>query len=382
MLRHPQFRGLEKPIVNALERFRACMAHLPPDRPPLDLGATTLTGMRPACGQRLLDVLGFTGASQPTNSGVDERILQWAGVGFRGVGGIVDLPSPHTRRLSTVSAIDCWGVGRDRIAGEWQITEAPLRGATREDLAAFPWPEPRIDERALMRWEAQAQALQATGEHVVIAEHPVYGILELGCWMCGYDDFLIRLAADPDFVRDFFDRVLAIQLDVIDTYYRVLGPYVHLTTSGDDFGTQGGPLISPATFEALIAPYMKARIERTKAIARCYYWHHTCGSVFKLLPQLIACGVDILNPVQVSAAGMAPERLKETFGNTLVFWGGVDVQHVLPFASPDQVREEVRHLIAVLGRDGGLVVAPTHELQDDIPPEAIIAWIEAARDGS
>jgi uroporphyrinogen decarboxylase len=368
--------------MNSLERFQLCMQHRSPDRPPLDLGATSLTGMRPGCQKRLTDLLGFTGPAQPSNSGVDERILEWAGTDFRSVGALLDLPSPHTRQVSETCAIDCWGVERRNIYGEWQITSSPLKGATRQDLDRFTWPAPRLDEALLQKWERDARRLQQSGRRVVIAEHPVYGILELGCWMCGYDDFMMKMAADKDFVRAFFDKVLAIQLVIIEAYYGVLGPYLHLTTSGDDFGTQRSSFVSPAMFADLIAPYFTARIERTKQLMNGYYWHHSCGAVACLLPQIIACGVDILNPVQTSAAGMEPEQLKSACGDKLVFWGAVDVQQLLPHATTTEVRQKVKRLIEVLGKDGGYVVAPAHEMQDDIPPENIVAWVEAVRDNS
>ena len=367
--------------MNSIQRFQACMQHQTPDRPPLDLGATTLTGMRPGCQKRLADLLGFRGSAQPSNSGVDARILEWAGTDFRGVGAIINLPSPLTRQVSETRTIDCWGIQREMIYGEWQITRAPLQGATRLDLEQFPWPQAQVDEALLRKWEQEARRLQHEGRYVVIAEHPVYGILELGCWMCGYDDFMMKMAADPDFVRDFFERVLAIQLAVIDAYYGALGPYLHLTTSGDDFGTQRGAFLSPRMFGELIAPYFTERIARTKQLTPGYYWHHTCGAVARLLPQLIDCGVDILNPVQTSAAGMDPAQLKSACGDRLVFWGAVDVQQLLPRATPDEVRQEVKRLIEVLGKDGGYVVAPAHEVQEDVPPENIMSWIEAVTGG-
>jgi uroporphyrinogen decarboxylase len=365
--------------MNSRKRFEAAMRHRTPDRPPLDLGATSLTGMRPGCQERLRAFLGLCGPIRPGSNGVDEQILAWAGTDFRSVGGLVNLPSVHTRSLSPTAYVDCWGIRRDLVWGEWQITDSPLRGAAVEDLGTFAWPEPRVDEAALRQWEAEARALREENRYVVIAEHPVLGILELGCWMCGYDDFLLRMAAEPDFVRTFFDRVWEIQGRVIDQYYSVLGPYVDLTMSGDDFGGQRGPLISPEMFERLIAPYFSARIARTKELSGCYYWHHSCGSVFALLDQLIACGVNILNPVQTSAAHMDPATLKARFGGRIVFWGGVDVQQFLPRATPEQVREAALALIETLGAEGGYVMAPAHEMLDDIPPEAIVAWVEAWR---
>ncbi|MCL5268986.1 MAG: methyltransferase [bacterium] len=326
------------------------MAHRAPDRLPVDIGATSLTGIRPGCQVRLKELLGFTGegpavGDPPRVTGrVDERILRWAGTDFRAVGAIANLPSVHERRLSPTSGVNCWGIRYGVVGGEGQITGNPLRGATVEDLRAFAWPEARVDERLLERWEADAKALRREGRYVVVAEHPVLGVLELGCWMCGYDDFLLRLAMDQDFVREFFDRVLAIQLAVIEQYYGVLGPYIDLTTSGDDFGTQAAPFMSPEMFESLIVPYFAPRIRRTKELGRCYYWHHSCGSIRPLIDPLIAIGVDILNPVQTSAAGMDPAGLKAAFGDRLVFWG---------------------------------VMAPAHEIQDDIPAENIVAWVEA-----
>lgn len=367
--------------MDSLERFACCMGRRRPDRPPIDLGATTLTGMRPSCQRRLGDLLGLQGPPEPSNSGVDERLLRWAGTDFRSAGGIADLPSPHTLRVSETCYVDCWGVRREFKNGEWQITEPPLRGASLADLAAFPWPEGRVDDSRLEAWRDTAAALHGARQHVVIAEHPVFGILELGCWMCGYDDFLLRIAADPDFVRAFFDRVLAIQLDVVDAYYGVLGPYIHLTTSGDDFGTQRGPFMSPEMFGEMIAPWFAARIAATKRLTGAYYWHHSCGSVFALVPQLLDCGIDILNPIQTSSAQMEPERLVAAFGDRLVFWGAVDVQQFLPKATPDEVRDEVRRLVAIFGRNGGYVTAPAHEIQDDVPPENVVAWIEAVREG-
>lgn len=365
--------------MTSRQRFALTMAHQAPDRPPLDLGATSLTGMRPGVQAALCQVLGFGGEPVIGHAGTDERLLEWAGTDFRAVGGIVSLPSPHPAHLANGATVDCWGIRREVVDGEAQITGHPLRGATRADLAAFPWPEPRIDAKLLAAWEARARELHRADRFVVIGEHPVFGVLELGCWMCGYDEFLLRLAAEPDFVRDFFDRVLQIQLSVIEQYYSVLGPYLDLTMSGDDFGEQRGPLLSPAMFGRQVAPFFRERIRRTRELTGCYYWHHTCGSVAALLDQLIDCGVEILNPVQTSATGMEPGQLKARFGDRLVFWGAVDVQQFLRLASPAEVTAGVRELVRVLGADGGYVSAPGHQVQDDVPPENLIAWIETVR---
>ena len=132
--------------MNSRQRFALAMRHQAADRVPLDIGGTSLTGMRPGCQARLRELLGFTGQPAATWRGIDERLLEWIGSDFRSVGAIVSLPSPHTQALSPTARVDCWGIRRDLVGGDWQITHHPLRDATVDDLAAFPWPEPRIDE--------------------------------------------------------------------------------------------------------------------------------------------------------------------------------------------------------------------------------------------
>lgn len=365
--------------MNSREKFARAMKHAPLVCPPLDMGATSLTSMSDKCQSALRDFLGFTGEPAPAGNGIDQRILEWAGTDFRTVGGMVDLPGRNARRISANSFIDCWGVRRELTGAYWEIVNSPLRGAARADLAAYPWPEARIEEAKLAEWEKDAKTLRTADKHVIIAEHPVFGILELGCWLCGYDEFLMKLACDRGFVLAFFEKVFNIQMAVSEQYYSALGPYIDLTMSGDDFGMQTGPLFSPETFAEMIAPFFRARIKRTRELAGCYYWHHTCGSVFALIDQLISCGVDILNPVQTSAADMEALKLKTRFGDRLVFWGAVDVQGFLPKATPDQVRARVDDLINVLGKNGGYVIAPAHNMQDDIPPENIVALVDAVR---
>jgi uroporphyrinogen decarboxylase len=372
-------RQAQSPAMTSRERFAAAMAHRNGDRTPVDIGATTLTSMTAKCQESLRKFLGFSGPAIPTNSGVDQRILEWAGTDFRSVGGILQLPSPHTRTVSNTEYIDCWGVRRSKLGSYYEITGYPLKNASVADIKSYQWPEPRADEKLLAKWESEAKALKNKNKYVVIAEHPLFGILELGCWMCSYDDFLMKLAGEPDFVRAFMDKALDIQLKIIEQYYPVLGPYIDLTTSGDDFGMQNSPMLSPRAFEKCVVPYFKERIRRTKELGHCYYWHHTCGSVFRIIGQLIGCGVDILNPVQTSATDMEPKKLKERYGNKIVFWGGVDVQQFLPAATTDEVRSTVKDLLNVLGRDGGYVMAPAHNMQDDIPPENIAAWVETIK---
>lgn len=328
----------------------------------------------------LLDLLGFLGDGPKANNGIDERLLKWAQADFRSVGGIVQLRNPLSKVISSAEFIDCWGVRRRLTGRYWEIVESPLVNANIQDVRDFSWPESEIEDNLLENWREEARHLAQDTPYAVIGEHPVYGILELGCWMCGYDYFLMQMAENPDFVKAFFDTYFNIQMKIVEQYYKAIGDYIDLTMSGDDFGMQQGPLISPIMFHELVSPYLLERIKRTKEIAKCYYWHHSCGSITALIEELITCGVDILNPIQTSAAGMKPEILKQYFGNRLIFWGAIDVQDFLNNATVEEVRREVKRIVKILGKDGGYVLAPAHNIQDDVPAGNIIAMIEATRE--
>jgi uroporphyrinogen decarboxylase len=133
-------------------------------------------------------------------------------------------------------------------------------------------------------------------------------------------------------------------------------------------------------FEGLIKPYLKQRISYTKKYTSAYYFQHTCGSVFPLIPYLIDAGVEILNPIQPGAKDMEPEKLKKAYGASITFWGGIDTQHILPNGTREDVRNEVFKVLDAISADGGYVLAPAHNLQPDVPPENIVAIFEAGKE--
>ena len=214
---------------------------------------------------------------------------------------------------------------------------------------------------------------------MICAEHPVYGIFELGCWMCGFDEFLYRIAAEPEFVEKFFEKVLDYQKKVLKQYYGRIGKYIHYTSSGDDYATQNAPFVSPGMFRDYIKPYFQERIRYTKELTDAYYLHHSCGSVYMLLDDLIDSGVEILNPIQPKAKDMGPERLKSEFGDRIVFHGGIDTQELLPFLDEQRIREEVAKTIDIMIRDGGYIFAAAHNIQEDVAPEKLTVMLETAR---
>jgi uroporphyrinogen decarboxylase len=148
---------------------------------------------------------------------------------------------------------------------------------------------------------------------------------------------------------------------------------------GDDLGTQNGPQMSPKTYRKVIKPYHQELFAFVRERTEARIFLHTCGSVYRLLPDLIEAGVEILNPVQVSARDMDTRRLKAEYGDRLTFMGAIDTQRVLPFGSVEDVQAEVERRIAHLGPGGGYILAPVHNVQADVPPENLIAMYRHAR---
>lgn len=362
------------------ERFRRTLAHQDVDRPPMDLNSTDMTGIE-GNPRRLAALLGV--AEQATPEATDEAVLRALDTDIRDVGGVLSPPSELARQVSDTEMTDCWGIGYRWNGHHYEAVGRPLAGATLDDLERYPWPDPdRIDPGVYDGLREKARRLFEETPYVVCARHPVLGVFELGCWMCGFDDFLYRMAAEPEFVHRFFEIILGYQKRVIAAYYGAVGAYVHYTTSGDDFGTQTGPFLSPRMFRQVVRPYFEERIGYTRRFTDAAFFHHTCGSVFTLIPDLIEAGVDILNPIQPHATDMEPERLKQAFGDRLTFYGGVDTQVLLPRGTPEEVEASVREVIGVLGRGGGYILSAAHTLQEDVPPENVVAMYRAAASAS
>ncbi len=351
------------------DRFVCAINHQPVDRPPMDLAATDMTEVMGGV-ERLADVLGVARDR--------EAVLRALDIDFRSVGGVLIPSGPLACRLSDTEYVDGWGIGYRLTGGEYQIVHHPLAEADCDDLDAYPWPDPdAIPEETYTALGYQAKYLHDRTPYVVCARHPVFGILELGCWMCGYDGFLERMAADSEFVERFFDHVERWQIAVESRYFAAVGPYVHMTTSGDDFGTQNAPLISPAMFASMVAPRLRCRIERIRTYTDAVFFHHTCGAVKPLIPALISCGVQVLNPIQPTAADMDPVSIKRQYGDQLVLHGAVDTQHLLRVEPPDVVASEVRRLVSALGERGGYILAPAHVIHTDIPDACAVAMYTA-----
>jgi len=185
-----------------------------------------------------------------------------------------------------------------------------------------------------------------------------------------------------DYVWKIFERQCEIGIQNLEKIYGVVGDRVTAVfVTGTDFGTQGGPFISPKSYRSLFQPFHRQVNDWIHQNTAWKSFIHSCGSVAALIPDFIDSGFDILNPVQISAAGMEPGGLKSRFGDRITFWGGgIDTQQMLPFGSPDDIRRQVHENMLTFGQGGGFVFNPIHNVQARIPLENLLALYEAVRD--
>lgn len=205
-------------------------------------------------------------------------------------------------------------------------------------------------------------------------KHPK-GIRDVEEW---YVSTILRV----EYVCNVFERQCEIGLKNIEKLANALGDKVQVAfVSGTDFGTQRGPFISPQAYRDLYKPFQKAINDKIHELTNWKTFIHSCGSVYQLIPDFIDAGFDVLNPVQCSAAQMEPQRLKDEFGDQLVFWGGgVDTQKTLPFGTPKEVYKEVRERIEIFRQNSGFVFNSIHNIQSNVPTENILAMFKAIED--
>ncbi len=195
------------------------------------------------------------------------------------------------------------------------------------------------------------------------------------------EEWYISLTTRQSYIHEVFERQTEINLANLKKIYEAVGNRASAAyMTGTDFGAQDGPFISPKTYRKLFSPFHKLLNDWIHEHTSWRTFIHSCGSVSALIEDFIAAGFDVLNPVQISAAGMNPAELKRRFGDRICFWGGgVNTQHTLPFGTPQEVRREVRDHIQAFGPGGGFVFNAVHNIQALVPVENIIAMYDEAR---
>ena len=374
--------------LTSRDRVLQALNHQEPDRIPFDLGGTGLSTIHVTAYQNLrrhLDLpeiearIAFVAEQLVL---VDDDLAQRLQTDVRAVlPGMASSFEYAFRDEGAYQAYnDEWGIGwrmPKRGGFYYDMYHHPLAGAaTLDEFKKYPFPDPLDDGRfALLR--AQAEVTVAQGKAVALAG-PCAGIAEVVSWLRGYEQYYIDLALNQEWVATMLDRLVEYKSAFWERALREVGELVDVVVEADDLGGQHAPLFSPRTYRTLIQPRHKRLFSFIKEQAPVKIFYHTCGAVKRLIPDLIEAGIDILNPVQISAAGMDPVELKREFGQDLVFWGGgVDTQAVLGTATPEEVEAHVKCNIEALAPGGGFVFAAVHDIQANVPPENIVAMWES-----
>jgi uroporphyrinogen decarboxylase len=227
------------------------------------------------------------------------------------------------------------------------------------------------------RLRANALTLRATSDRAIVLSAGC-NLFEWGTFLRRIDHFIMDLVRAPREVERFLDALMVRHLASLEKICRAVGDVVDIVRLGDDLGMNTGPLMGPETYRRLFKPRHKALCDYIKTHSGMHTFLHSCGSIYKLMPDLIEAGFEILNPVQTNARDMEPGRLKREFGASVTFWGaGADTRSVLNQGTPEQVKDDVRANIEILSPGGGFVFNTIHNILPDVPPQNIVAMFEA-----
>ena len=379
--------------MNGRERALTALDHREPDRIPFDLGSVQVTGIHEIAYRNLRRALGLAETEVELCdtiqqlAAIEDDVAQRLGIDFRGLYPL----NSHNWGIEEADAgaywayRDEWGITHHRPKEKgfyYSIVEVPLPNVdvSAEEIRNMPWPDMGAAWRVAGLRE-QAQQFREAG-YAVVLKDAFAGIFEFAQRVVGMENLLIMMSMDEEKAGLLFDELLALKLAYWQTALAELGDVVDVVTYADDYGTQVSQLISPAMFRQQLKPRVKQIFDLQAALApQAKRFFHSDGNVRPLIPDFIAMGVDILNPVQTTASNMDPVALKQEFGRELVFWGGgVDTQGTLPKGKPQAVKDDVRRSIEVLAPGGGYVFNTVHNIQADVPPENILAMWEALQE--
>lgn len=357
--------------MNSKERFQKTINGETPDRAPLYVSVT------PQVAQKLCIMLDEP-YEEPLDSMLSTRASHMdlmAKLGADAVG--ITVCSPGNKRT-----ID---LGNDLIKNEWgmvfkntgqynEFYEFPLAHAeTAKDIEDFDFPDPF----ASGRWNAAQKTIDRYGKtHGIIADLETT-LFETAWYLTGLEKFLMDMMMEAEYINPLLDKI-----QFIHTEYgkKMIEMGADVLWCGDDLGSQTSLMMDEDTFRRFFKPRMKQMFEEFRKVnPNIKLAWHTCGAIKPLIPDFIDIGLDILNPIQPLATGMEPQQLKDTFGKDLIFFGGICVQDLLPNGTPDAVKEETIRRTEILGKDGGYIIAPAHNIQEDTSVENILALFEAVK---
>lgn len=380
--------------MTSWQRVETALQHKEPDRIPFDLGGSEVTGIHRCAYTRLREYLGL-----PQRKVVIEDLSQQlAKVDYDMQERLkIDVYplnpgkpegwEPHIETVGNYSRyIDEWGIHWYMPLGHglyYDMRQHPLANidSIEELNNKYTFPDP-VDPGRFAGMKEQAQNYRREGKAYILGRNAA-GIFEMALWLRGFENFYTDMIFNQKFAEYLLDKIMEVKWRYWEKALDEVGENVLVISEADDLGSQKNGLISPELYRRLLKPRHTQLFNfiKKKAQRKVYIFYHCCGAIKELIPDLIESGVDILNPVQVSAKGMDTKELKRLFGKDITFWGGgVDTQNILPDGTPQHVRDEVKRRIEDLAPGGGFVFNTVHNIQGDVPPENIMAMWETLQE--
>ncbi|MBM3254201.1 MAG: hypothetical protein FJZ16_08105 [Candidatus Omnitrophica bacterium] len=370
--------------MNSRERVIITLNHKEPDKVPVDLNGTMCTALTRSAYNNLRDYLDLKEDDNPNISCVfmdsiraKEDLLKIYNVDTRSIYMSDPLESKEGSGKEEIFE-DVYGIRWRQASYYYDAIERPLKEGTVEELKKAKW-ENYLDKMKVKNLKEIAKSLYENTDYCLVADMHSLGPFEGGCMLRGYDNFLIDLYSNEKYAMALINKLTETCMAKWSMFLDEVGEYIQVAAQGDDVGMQSSTYISPVMYRKFIKPAHKKIFNLIHSKTKAKVFLHSCGSVYDLIPDFIEEGVDILNPLQRSAAKMDIKKLKEEFGKDLSFWGGgIDVQKQLPFYSLKEIEEEIKKTIGIMAPGGGFIFFPTHNIQADVSPDRIDCLFKSA----
>ena len=367
------------------ERLVTAISHKQPDMVPIDLCGTVDSSIVVEGYEKLKEHFGIEAENELCNRmmrvvKVDERILRALDIDTRSMfpgvpikDGVQEL-GPHRYR-------DPWGVERVHPEHSYYYDQIsfPLSGEiTVSDISKYHWPDPD-DPGYVQGLKERVRWVRENTDCAAILALPA-PFVHTSQYLRGFEDWFCDFVLNPGILGALFDAVLEATLQMARNGLREVGQEVDVVICADDLGAQNGLQISHDHFLRYVKPRLEKYFRQIHELSPAKLLFHSCGSIASIIEDLIEIGVDVLNPVQVTAAGMSPMELKKKYRGRMAFWGGMDSQKILPRGTVKEVKKMVEELVEQMGEGGGFALSAVHNIQPDVPLENILAMFQHARE--
>ena len=410
--------------MNSRERILSAINHRQPDRVPIDLGAHPSSGLSVVAHINLIKYLGKEHLPTKVYDVIQElaqpemELLDFFGVDVLDVGRHFNDTENYWHEIELIKGYPAlyphWFNPEQQPDGSWlaanhtgrYIGKMPV-GATFFDQLIFPYkdgypadytniendmahviwggfgftPYDRMDQPDFWKLlRSKIIDLRSKTDKALLLGVGC-NLFEWGTFLRRIDNFLMDLFLEPENTHRLLDTLLERHLGFLEKVCESVGDVVDIMKFGDDLGTNLGPFMPAETYAEFFLPRHKQLCDFVKKNSSAHTMLHVCGGIYELIPGLIEAGFEVINPVQINAVNMEPERLKREFGKDITFWGGgCDTKSILNNATPQQVKDHVKKNLEAFYKDGGFVFNQVHNIMPDVPPANIVAMFEAVHE--